>query len=168
MKKYLFLCITAVLMIPAAAQAQWDISEVQDGGWDGYIHLYENSFDPTNQLNNLIAANDDGFGGIGTSDLVGLNLQDGTLYYLVTSGFAAGDEGSYSVTISGSGETQMFSGSTHDGPFWNRPIGTGPDISTLGPVRFQAVSFSVINVPEPASFAMLAVFGTALFVRRRR
>jgi len=167
MKKYLFLCITAVLMIPAAAQAQWDISEVQFG-WDGYIHLYENSFDPNNQLNNLIAANDDGFGGIGTSDLVDLDLQDGTVYWLVTSGFAAGDEGKYTWTISGPGDTQMFNGSTEQGPFWNRPIGVGPDISTLGPVRFQAVTFAVTTVPEPASCVLLAVFGSALLVRRRR
>ncbi|MGV6852102.1 MAG: hypothetical protein ACWA5R_07985 [bacterium] len=75
-----------------------DLTSVQDG-FDGYIHLYQNNFDPTDQLTNLVAGDDDGAGGIGTSDLLGQSLTGGDTYFLVTSGFAAGDEGPFTNTI---------------------------------------------------------------------
>ncbi len=74
-----------------------DISSVQ--GYDGYLHLYLGSFDPMDQLTNLIAGNDDGVGGIGTSDIMGINLLSGTTYVLVTSAFQDGDEGSFQNSI---------------------------------------------------------------------
>jgi len=74
-----------------------DISSVQD--YDGYIHLYLGSFDPLDQLTNLLAGDDDGVGGVGTSDLMGINLLSGSTYVLVTSAFQAGDEGSFTNRI---------------------------------------------------------------------
>ena len=45
------------------ASGLYDFSSVQD--YDGYLHVYETSFDPSDQLLNPIArANDDGVGAI--------------------------------------------------------------------------------------------------------
>ena len=71
--------------------------------WDGYIHIYENSFNPIDQLTGLIAGDDDGPGGIGTSQVLDLNLNSGTQYFIITSGFAAGDAGMFENTVSGAG-----------------------------------------------------------------
>jgi gliding motility-associated-like protein len=76
----------------------YNISSAQD--YDGYLHLYQNAFDPMNQVTNLIAANDDGDGGIGTSDIDNIGLTAGVNYILVTSAFALGDEGNFNNTIS--------------------------------------------------------------------
>ncbi|MEP4889275.1 MAG: PEP-CTERM sorting domain-containing protein [Aliiglaciecola sp.] len=81
-----------------AGSGEFNFSSIQD--YDGYLHLYEFDFSPTNQLVNLLAGDDDGFGGIGTSDF-SFNLVGFQQYYLVTSAFAAGDVGSFTNTISG-------------------------------------------------------------------
>jgi hypothetical protein len=75
-----------------------DISSVQN--FDGYLLVYADSFNPLNQSNNFVAGNDDGNGGIGTSDIAGLALDGNRNYLLVTTGFAAGDEGDFSNTVS--------------------------------------------------------------------
>jgi len=75
----------------------YDISSVQS--YDGYLHLYAGSFDPLDQLAGLIAGDDDGVGGIGTSDIDAIGLIALTQYFLVTSGFAAGDYGTFTNTI---------------------------------------------------------------------
>ena len=74
-----------------------DITSVQD--YDGYLHVYQGSWDPTDPCTNLIALNDDGGGGIGTSEIFGLGLAGGT-YWIVTSAFSFGQEGSFDNTIS--------------------------------------------------------------------
>jgi MYXO-CTERM domain-containing protein len=80
----------------------YDLTSVQDG-WDGYLHLYEGDFNPLDQLAGLLAGDDDGAGGIGTSDILGQSLTANTQYFLVTSGFAAGDAGFFTNTVSGDG-----------------------------------------------------------------
>jgi hypothetical protein len=75
-----------------------NVGSVQDG-WDGYLFLYAPSFDPANQTVNFVAGNDDGNGGIGTSDIEGVALTAGTTYQVVTTGFANGDEGTFTNTI---------------------------------------------------------------------
>ena len=67
--------------------------------YDGYIHLYVDAFDPLDQLNGLLAGDDDGAGGIGTSEILGIALLANTQYYLVTSAFAAGDVGNFENMI---------------------------------------------------------------------
>jgi hypothetical protein len=81
-------------------------------GFDGYIHLYQGSFNPANPLNNLLGGDDDngtpGQGlGIGTSvlpdpddaaDEPTMALTQGN-YVLVTSGFNAAAEGSFTNYI---------------------------------------------------------------------
>jgi len=79
-------------------------------GWDGYLHLYEVCFNPLDQLTNLLAGDDDGPGGIGTSQILDFPLVTGTDYYLVTSGFAAADFGPFTNTITGPGAVTCPSG----------------------------------------------------------
>ncbi len=156
--------LIAAVLFCGVASAQVDIFSVQD--YDGYLHLYEGSFDPLDQLTNLVAGNDDGAGGIGTSDLTGLTLTPGVDYILVTSGFGAGDEGTFTNEIVGAitDPAGPFMGSNVGGPTWDRPIGAGPSISGLGPVTYSAQTFQV--VPEPTS-AVLLLVGLVGFLRRR-
>jgi hypothetical protein len=81
-------------------------------GFDGYIHLYQGSFNPASPLTNLLGGDDDnntpGQGmGVGTSVLPDpsdgageptMNLALGN-YVLVTSGFDADEEGSFTNYI---------------------------------------------------------------------
>jgi len=50
--------------------------------FDGYMHLYESSFEPTDQLTNLLAGGTDG--GYRISELT-FDLYEGVQYYVVTS-----------------------------------------------------------------------------------
>jgi len=52
--------------------------------YDGYLHLYQGTFNPASSLTNLVAGDDDGDGGIGTSLLEDLPLPAGH-YILVNS-----------------------------------------------------------------------------------
>jgi hypothetical protein len=81
----------------------YNLSSVQDGGWDGYLFVYHTNFDPLNQSVNFVAGDDDGNGGIGTSDITGVALNPGTTYYLVTTAFQLGEEGTFTNTLSGPG-----------------------------------------------------------------
>ncbi len=74
-----------------------DITSVQD--YDGYLHVYEVSWDPLDQCTNLIALDDDGAGGIGTSDILGLPVNSGVVYWIVTSAFSAGQTGVFTNTV---------------------------------------------------------------------
>jgi hypothetical protein len=76
-----------------------DVGSVQDG-WDGYLFIYTSPFDPSAQTVNFVAGDDDGNGGIGTSDIESINLMAGTTYTLVTTGFANGDVGTFTNTVS--------------------------------------------------------------------
>ncbi|HUN09303.1 MAG TPA: hypothetical protein PLQ56_22050 [Aggregatilineales bacterium] len=78
------------------------VSSIQPG-WDGYIFVYSGSFDPLNQTANFVAGDDDGNGGIGTSDIASVPLSVGITYYLVTTAFENGEEGTFTNTVSGPG-----------------------------------------------------------------
>jgi hypothetical protein len=67
--------------------------------WDNYLHLYQDSFDPLNQLTNLIIGNDD-FNSIGLSGFNGVALLTGVNYFVVTSGFANSNSGDFTLDIS--------------------------------------------------------------------
>lgn len=79
----------------------YTIDSVQS--YDGYLHLYEGVFNANDQLNGLLAGNDDGPGGIGTSRILDIALLANTQYFIVTSAFEAGDEGTFENTVSGAG-----------------------------------------------------------------
>jgi len=82
---------------------------VSQQNYDGYLHLYRTSFNPLAQLTNLIAGDDDGDLGVGTSRLDGLNLTPGE-YILVTSGFFADSIGSFTNVIHCDGTAQPVQG----------------------------------------------------------
>ena len=81
----------------------YTIDSDQIGGWDGFLFLYETCFDPLDQTTNYVAGDDDGPGGIGTSQILDVNLSTGTDYYIITTGFSAGDFGDFTNTITGVG-----------------------------------------------------------------
>ncbi|MGY6630099.1 MAG: hypothetical protein ACXIUL_03735 [Wenzhouxiangella sp.] len=100
---------------------------VSDQDYDGFLHLYENTFNALDQCVGLIALNDDGGPG---SQILDFNLDAGTTYYLVTSGFANSSTGNFTNTISGPGEitlsgTASYSGNTTGAPTWQRPFTVG-------------------------------------------
>ncbi|REJ74053.1 MAG: hypothetical protein DWQ36_09225 [Acidobacteria bacterium] len=72
--------------------------------YDGYLHLYRNSFNPALPLVNLVDGDDDAELGIGTSRIpADLNTNSVALtagtYFLVTSGFSASSQGFFQNTI---------------------------------------------------------------------
>ncbi|GGE44116.1 hypothetical protein GCM10007421_17900 [Halopseudomonas oceani] len=71
--------------------------------YDGYLFVYQGSFDPADQVANFVAGDDDGNGGVTTSNIDNINLTAGTRYIIVDTGFAAGDAGTYTTTITGPG-----------------------------------------------------------------
>ncbi|MEZ4235947.1 MAG: leishmanolysin-related zinc metalloendopeptidase [Myxococcota bacterium] len=85
----------AYAFTPTVGSGFYTVDSAQD--YDGYLHLYRAPFDPAQPLTNVIAANDDlvdnrhsGFR---------LFLEDGVDYVLVTSAWGAGDEGTFTNTI---------------------------------------------------------------------
>lgn len=80
----------------------YSVNSVQNG-WDGYLFVYVSPFDPLNQTANFVAGDDDGNGGIGTSDIDAIALAANVTYIAVTTGFANGDEGTFTNTITGPG-----------------------------------------------------------------
>lgn len=85
----------------------YDISSIQDG-WDGYIFVYDENFNPNDPLAGFIAGDDDGPGGVGTSEILGVTLEAWETYFVVTTGFAALEEGSYANTIEGPGGIHFY------------------------------------------------------------
>ncbi len=82
--------------------------------WDGYLLVYENSFNPASPLDNLIALNDDYFGsglpgiGVGYSGLDAVTLSSANTYWVVQTGFDNPDQGPYQVSISGPGDIRII------------------------------------------------------------
>ena len=66
-------------------------------GFNGYVHLYEDSFDPTAPFDNVVLGED----GIGNTASFDADLEIGTAYYLVISGNTAADIGNFTLEISG-------------------------------------------------------------------
>lgn len=105
-----------------SANDSCNISSVQND-WDGFLLLYSAGFDPANPTVNFLAANDDGVGGIGTSEINAVSLNAGTTYHVVTTGYNAGEEGDFTNTITCPSALVAIGG-----------IGTPPQPSTFVPV----------------------------------
>ncbi|WP_264521486.1 T9SS-dependent choice-of-anchor J family protein [Flavobacterium sp. N1994] len=67
--------------------------------FDGMIFVYQNSFDPNNQLTNFVAGNDDS----GPGSVITTDLTTGITYYFVTTSFSPTDFGNFSTDITGAG-----------------------------------------------------------------
>lgn len=72
-----------------------------DYDYDGFMALYEGSFDPLNGLANLIAAADDEWFSGTAANTFSADLVEGQTYVLVFSAFGAGDTGNFTGYILG-------------------------------------------------------------------
>ena len=87
----------------------YTITSTYEYGYDGYLHLYEGSFDPTDQFTNLMAADDD-YNGLYGAQMADVSLASGTDYIVVNSGFSNYDFGAYATTVTGPGAIQIGAG----------------------------------------------------------
>ncbi|MFN7942936.1 MAG: hypothetical protein U0X73_15205 [Thermoanaerobaculia bacterium] len=87
-----------------------DLRSAQEGTFDGLIYLYRGAFDPTSPLVNLIAANDNGGLGVGTSDLAGVALGADQSYYLITTSVEPAVTGNFTNFVECSGATRILAG----------------------------------------------------------
>ncbi|MCB9009759.1 MAG: tandem-95 repeat protein [Ardenticatenaceae bacterium] len=78
-------------------------------GYNGYIHLYQDGFNPLDQCTNYVNGNDDGL--TNNTSLLDQILEAGRVYYLVTSGFAAANAGSFTNSITGVGTVYTLASS---------------------------------------------------------
>ena len=76
-------------------------TSIAPAAWDNYSILYGNAFSSTSPLANIIVANDD-LGGIGMTGFT-VTLTANTNYFLVLTGFANTDAGSYRMVVTGLG-----------------------------------------------------------------
>ncbi|MGC4039320.1 MAG: T9SS type A sorting domain-containing protein [Flavobacterium sp.] len=67
--------------------------------FDGYIFVYQNSFDPSAPLTGYLAGNDDG----GPGSTITTNLTTGTTYYFITTAYEPGEFGDFTTEITGAG-----------------------------------------------------------------
>lgn len=74
--------------------------------FDGFLFLYAGSFNPAAPNTNCIIGNDDGLGGVGTSDFT-TNLIAGNVYIVVNTSFQAGQSGAFNVNIDGPGTISL-------------------------------------------------------------
>ncbi len=84
-----------------SADGLYTFSSIQNG-FDGYLFLYTYPFNSGDAQVNCLSGDDDGSGGIGTSDF-NYTLTAGTIYVLVTTGFGNGDYGPFENKIEGPG-----------------------------------------------------------------
>ncbi len=91
-----------VFEFSVTAVGSYDFLNSAAGGWDNYMFLYTGGFDPADPFGGVLIGNDD-FPNIGLSGF-SYGLMTGTQYFAVTTGFANGDFGAYTLRISGPGD----------------------------------------------------------------
>ncbi|MCB0020364.1 MAG: hypothetical protein KDE09_21375, partial [Anaerolineales bacterium] len=78
----------------------YNIASVQN--YNGYIHLYQDSFNPLAQCTNYLNGDNDALSS-SSSEISSQFLEAGRVYYLVTSGFGSGNFGNFTNNIFGAG-----------------------------------------------------------------
>lgn len=149
-----------------SAAGSYDVTSVQNG-WDGYIFIYQGSFNPASPNTNCVIGDDDGAGGIGTSEILGVALSAGTQYFVVTTAFENGEEGTFTNTISGPGTVTLGAlGGTVDVSITK--TGTVPDsgnfdytltVANAGPDAATAVTVTDV-LPTGVTFVSSSCGGT--------
>ena len=71
--------------------------------FNNYLALYATAFDAASVDANLVITNDDNAGATTRAGVANVTLTAGTTYYLVTTGTAADQSGSFIDTIAGPG-----------------------------------------------------------------
>ena len=77
-------------------------SMVSIQNYNGYLHLYQDSFNPLDQCANYLKGDDNSGLGSNQSEL-SYSLEAGRVYYLVTSGFASASTGTFTNNIARDG-----------------------------------------------------------------
>lgn len=117
--------------VVVSTTGNYDIISDQDG-WDGYLLIYRNSFDPERPTHNLLLGDDDGVIGIGTSEIFGLQMETDETYIIVTAGFSTADAGTYSTIIDGPGSIRAISNSKM------------PSLGVLGKITLISLSLALV------------------------
>ena len=117
--------------------------------FDGYVFLYETSFDPLDPLVGFITGDDDGAGGIGTSDLDDVALVTGTEYFFITTAFSAGDFGAYTTTITGPGAVSCGSGAPATVDFTCEDVGLNEvEVVVTDTAGNEAMCTAIVDVQD--------------------
>lgn len=136
------------------------INGIQNGNFDGFLHIYQAAFDPLVPLQNGLAANDDDSTGlfIGSSRIVPpFAVLANTPYIVVTSAFSQATDGTFTNMISCNSITGSLVGPTvitH---------GAGGNLGTTKALlgnRFQASATFTSAPGGPVSNAQLTQFGS--------
>lgn len=96
-----------VIQFTVSGAGNYTFQETAARNWDNYTFLYSTSFDPTRQLINVEAGNDDN-PSIGSSGFTA-HLSSAVQYYFVSTGFGNQDFGSFNLSISGPGSINFAS-----------------------------------------------------------
>ena len=129
-----------------AASGVYDISSVAN--YDNYTVLYQGAFNPASPLTNARLANDDDNGFLGYSGMLGVTLNAGQSYSLVTTGFSNTDTGSFENAIA---QSSVFQTGTTAG---------GPTVDLFGDgqaIRYSLFGFQV-SVSGRYSFLSTAAY----------
>lgn len=129
----------------------YDIVSTQD--YDGYLHLYANTFDPLDQCVDLIALNDDGGPG---SEIIGFNLNAGTTYHLVTSGFSNSSAGNFTHAITGPGEITLIGLEGNPVADTNLPVVVLPVLGQ-SVITLEPDELNLTQVPDTQSMQVLTI-----------
>jgi hypothetical protein len=82
------------------------VTSVSPTGWNNYLTLYKDSFDPANALTNVLQSSDN-FSGATFNAQITRNLTAATRYFAVVAGSGNANFGSYNLTISGPGDINV-------------------------------------------------------------
>lgn len=99
----------SVQTISVGFSGDYTIAQAQ-ADYDGYIHVYDDRFNPLSPAMGCIAGNDDGPNGAGTSLIPDVRLAAGHTYYVVSSGLNNSDSGAFTTVISGPGDISFIPG----------------------------------------------------------
>jgi uncharacterized delta-60 repeat protein len=86
-----------VVCFQVMATQTYEVRSTATQGWDNFLCLYEGSFDASQPLQSLIAANDDD-PNVGTA-ACDLTLEVGKTYYAVTTGYRDSSQGGYQLDV---------------------------------------------------------------------
>jgi PEP-CTERM motif-containing protein len=89
------------LTVGTSGSYTFQCTATSPAGWDNYTFMYQTSFNPLSQFTNVLIGNDDN-PTIGLSGFT-LNLNAGTNYFFIVTGFFNDEAGAWSTTASGPG-----------------------------------------------------------------